>query len=138
MFTFSSPLQTCYNIATTLIKVDEEMNSKNKRNSTVNNNQYQRMNISSCCERKAFYYSSIFRKAAMIPSLAVYVGRKVGSEYVALVVSESHQRREKVKSPEEKVPPLPPEEHDHCPIENPLSSACAFAQTYQTIICKVE
>jgi len=74
----------------------------------------------------------------MIPFPAVYVGRKVGSEYVALVVSESHQRREKVKSPEKKVPPLPPEEHDHCPIENPLSSACAFAQTYQTIICKVE
>lgn len=74
----------------------------------------------------------------MIPSPAVYVGRKGGNEYVALVVSESHQRREKVKFPEEKVPPLPPEEHDHCPIENPLSSACAFAQTYQTIICKVE
>lgn len=45
MFTFSSPLQTCYGIATALIKVDEKMNSKNKMNSTVNNNQYQRMNL---------------------------------------------------------------------------------------------
>lgn len=45
LFAFSSPLQTCYNIAITLIKVDEEMNSKNKRNSTVNNTQYQRMNL---------------------------------------------------------------------------------------------
>lgn len=44
----------------------------------------------------------------MIPSPAVYVGRKGGNEYVALVVSESRQRREKVKSPEEEVPPLPP------------------------------